>query len=83
MSTAGPVERRDDGHCTYAFWRRAYVGKHVANGFLFISISTVLWSVSLNARAVRMGRRSCSIKRPTMSHRSRTPISPSFPVWNF
>ena len=43
----GPVETRDDGHCTYGFGRRACIGKHAANESLFISIATILWAVRL------------------------------------
>ena len=43
----GPVETRDDGHCTYGFGRRSCVGKHAANDSLFITMATVLWAVRL------------------------------------
>ena len=36
---------------------------------------------SLNARAMKMGRRSHSMKCPSILDRCSTPISPSYPIW--
>ncbi|KAH9966906.1 cytochrome P450 [Russula dissimulans] len=44
---SGPVETRDDGHCTYGFGKRVCVGKHAANDTLFITMATVLWATRL------------------------------------
>ncbi|KAI0293124.1 cytochrome P450 [Russula brevipes] len=52
----GPVETRDDGHCTYGFGRRACVGKYAANDFLFIAMATVLWATRLERARDESGK---------------------------
>ncbi len=44
---SGPAGTREEGHSTYGFGRRARVGKHVANEWLFIYIATTLWEATL------------------------------------
>ncbi|KAH8987341.1 cytochrome P450 [Lactarius hatsudake] len=43
----GPAETREEGHSTFGFEKRAFLGKHVANETLLIYIAMALWAVTL------------------------------------
>jgi cytochrome P450 len=54
----GPEEARyhGDGHRVYGFGKRACIGKHAANDFLFISFAMVLWAARLERACDESGK---------------------------
>ena len=42
-----PATGKGQSHITFGFGRRKCPGEHIANDFLFIFISTVLWALNI------------------------------------
>ncbi|KAJ4481259.1 cytochrome P450 [Lentinula aciculospora] len=47
-----PEFENNDGHSTYGFGRRVCIGRHVADNGLFITMSTILWTLHIKPKAI-------------------------------
>jgi cytochrome P450 len=52
----GPAETNQAGHTTFGFGRRICLGKHLADGSLFINIARLLWAAKLERARDENGR---------------------------
>jgi len=53
---SGPAEAIQARHVTFGFGRRICVGKHLANGTLFISTARILWAARLQGARDENGK---------------------------
>jgi cytochrome P450 len=52
----GPAETNQAGHTTFGFGRRVCLGKHLADGSLFINTARLLWAAKLERARDEKGR---------------------------